>query len=197
MSNPSTYSTQNQTRVVGQNDHNTNHDNQSGEQASLRDRASQAAADAKAKADALTESSTQAARDEARKAAERAKELAAQVQSQAANIADEAVNRVVSRADDAIREQRDRATGFVGSVEKAIDAAAESLKEDGYGNIANYVRYASNTLSSVNDEVGSFEPRRLTGQAERAVRRNPLITYGALAIAGFAFVTLMNSQQRR
>ena len=202
MSNPATYSTQTGTRVVGHGDNDrlnpqfSSDGGQQGEE-SLADRAKRAAADAKSKAEALTAQSTQAARDEAKRAADMARDLAAQVQSQASGIADEAVTRVVSKAEGAIREQRDRATGFVGSVEKAIDAAARSLNDDGYGNIANYVRYASDTLSSVNSEVSSFEPSRLTGRAESAVRRNPIITYGALAVAGFAFVTLMNSQNRR
>ena len=141
------------------------------------------------------------AEENARRAAEEAKRTAAdvkgQVTSQAASIADEAVSRVKQTADEAIREQRDRATSFVGSIENAVEAAAKSLQDDGYGQIANYVRYASSTLQSVNDEVGSFQPQRLTGRAERAVRRNPLITYGALAVAGFALVSLMNAQDRR
>ena len=162
----------------------------------LRERAEQAAADARLKAAALTSDATDAARAEAQRAADRARELAEEVQSQAAGIADQAIGRMRETADGAIAEQRDRAAGFVGSIERAVGAAARSLEEDGYGTMANYVRYASDTLSSVNDEVGSFEPARLTGRAERAVRRNPLLTYGALAVAGFAMVTLMNQQRR-
>ena len=186
-------------------DTNTNHiggNHQGGpsygdnDKSSLRRRAEEAAAEAKRQAEALTAQSSEAAKAEARRAGEKARELADQLTSDAANIADQTVSRVVNTAESAIAQQRDRAAGFVGSVEKAIDAAAQSLREDGYDTMSNYVRYAANTLSSVNDEVGSFEPRRITGHAERAVRRNPLVTYGALAVAGFAFVTLMNSQRR-
>ena len=145
----------------------------------------------------LREQAAESARRAAEEAKGTAKEVTGQVTSQAANIADEAVNRVKETADEAIREQRDRATGFVGSIERAVEAAASSLQDDGYGQIANYVRYASSTLQSVNDEVGSFEPQQLTGRAERVVRRNPLVTYGALAVAGFALVSLMNAQERR
>ena len=145
----------------------------------------------------LREQAAENARRAAETARSTANEVSDRVTHQASNIADEAVNRVKSTANEAIREQRDRATGFVSSVERAVEAAARSLNDDGYGQIANYVRYASSTLQSVNQEVGSFEPQRLTGRAERAVRRNPLVTYGALAVAGFALVSLMNAQNRR
>ena len=162
---------------------------------SLKDRAESAARDAREKASALGENATEAAKAEAQRAADKARQLAEELNSQAAAIADQAVGRIKETADSTIAAQRDRAVGFVGSIEKAINAAAGSLEEDGYGTMANYVRYASDTLSSVNEEVGSIRPQRFTGQAERAVRRNPLLTYGALAVAGFAFVTLMSAQR--
>ena len=198
MSSQAAQSMRAETKVVG--DENRDHSGQTAtsgsNQPTLRERADEAARMAREKASALSADATETARAEARAAAENAKRLAAELQSQASSVADQAIGRVKDTADGAIAEQRDRAAGFVGSIEKAVGAAARSLDEDGYGTIANYVRYASNTLSSVNDEVGSFEPQQLTGRAERAVRRNPIVTYGVLAVAGFAMVTLMQQQRR-
>ena len=197
MSSQAAQSMRAETQVIGESDRDGSTRatrNSDRKDDGLKSRAEAAARDARDKAAALGENATEAAKAEAKRAADNARKLAEELNTQAAAIADQAVDRVKETADSAIAAQRDRAAGFVGSMERAIDAAAGSLEEDGYGTIANYVRYASDTLSSVNDEVGSFEPQQLTGRAERAVRRNPIITYGALAIAGFAFVTLMNAQ---
>ena len=185
------------TRVVGHGtgDHGAGNDEHGGK--SLRERAEEAASEAKAKAAQLGEDASEAARAEATAAADRARALAEQVQAEARSFTDQAVNRVKDTAESAIEQQRDRAAGFVGSIERAVGAAARSLDEDGYGTMASYVRYASSTLSSVNREVEGFRPQTLTGPVERTARRNPLVTYGALAVAGFALVTLMNSQDRR
>ena len=196
MSSQAAQSMRAETKVVGEDNHGNDQRSQTTQEPSLRERAEQAAADARLKAAALTADASDAARAEAQKAADKARELAAEVQNQAAGIADQAIDRMKQTADGAIAEQRDRAAGFVGSIERAVGAAARSLEDDGYGTMANYVRYASDTLASVNEEVGSFQPQRLTGKAEGAVRRNPLLTYGVLAVAGFAMVTLMNQQRR-
>ena len=163
---------------------------------SLQERADEAAADAKSKMEALTEQSSEAARAEARAAADKARDLAYQLQSQAQQFTNQAVDRVKSTAESAIEQQRDRVGGFVGATERAVGAAAKSLEDDGYGWLAGYVRYASDTLHSVNQEVEGFRPQRITGQAERVAKRNPLLTYGALAVAGFALVTLMSNERR-
>lgn len=181
-----------ETRVVGaertgsQDDHGK----------TLQQRADEAAAEARAKIEQLTEESSEAARAEARAAEGRARQLAAELQSHAQQFTDQAVDRVKSTAENAIEQQRDRAAGFVGATERAVNAAARSLDEDGYGWLAGYVRYASSTLHSVNEEVEGFRPQRFTGEAERVAKRNPLITYGALAVAGFALVTLMSNDKR-
>ena len=180
-----------QTRVVGSHD-----DRRDDHGKSLQQRADEAAADAKSKFDALTEQSTDAARAEAQAAQNKAMELATELQSHAQQFTNQAVNRVKSTADRAIEQQRDRVGGFVGATQRAVGAAAKSLEDDGYGWMAGYVRYASDTLHSVNQEVESFRPQRLTGQAEQVAKRNPLITYGALAVAGFALVTLMSNDKR-
>lgn len=187
---PSTPPLRAETRVAG-----SGTDSNDGK--SLQQRADEAAADAKAKTDRLAHDASDAARAEAASAADRARELAAELQSQAQSFTDQAVDRVKSTAEGAMEQQRDRAAGFVGSIEKAVDAAAKSLEEDGYGPIASYVRYASSTLGSVHEEVDGFRPQAITGRAERAAKRNPLVTYGALAVAGFALVTLMNANNNR
>ena len=168
----------------------------SGDGKTLQQRADEAAAEAKRQAAALGDNASEAARAEAKAAADRARELAAEFQAQAQSFTDQAVDRVKSTAENAIEQQRDRASGFVGSIENAVNAAAKSLEDDGYGPIASYVRYASSALGSVHEEVDGFRPQAITGRAERAARSNPLVTYGALAIAGFALVTLMNSNKR-
>ena len=203
MAQPATQTTQNyggnpamrgETRVVGQEGRAAERDEDIG--TTLQRRADEAADDARAKIDALTEESTDAARAEAQAAQNKALELASELQSHAQQFTDRAVNRVKSTADRAIEQQRDRAAGFVGATERAVGAAAKSLEDDGYGWLAGYVRYASDTLHSMNREVESFRPQRFTGEAERVAKRNPLITYGALAVAGFALVTLMNNDKR-
>ena len=177
------------TRVVGQGSYDGGNDHGG---KSLQQRADEAAADARAKMEALGENASEAAREEARAAETKARELAAEFQAQAQNFTNQAVDRVKNTAESAIEQQRDRAAGLVGATERAVGAAAKSLEDDGYGWLAGYVRYASDTLHSVNEEVEGFRPQRITGEAERVAKRNPILTYGALAVAGFALVTIMN-----
>ena len=86
---------------------------------------------------------------------------------------------------------------YIGIFARAIDAAADSLTEDGMSGTAGYVRAAANGLHDAANQVEGFETHSLTGSVENYVRERPMLTMGILAGVGFAVASIMSARNRR
>ncbi|MEM1317055.1 MAG: hypothetical protein AAGF29_02180 [Pseudomonadota bacterium] len=127
----------------------------------------------------------------ARKVRKSVRSAAAEVSGQAENLAEDTVHLAKTKADEAVRVGQSRTESVVRSLGRAMEAGSRSLAEDGMTGTAGYVRAAADGLNSAADEVDGFEPGRLTSRVEEFVRERPMLTVGALAIAGFALASAL------
>ena len=118
--------------------------------------------------------------------------LAESVSDQADTIADDAARLASSQVSEIATQGKSKTEHLVRSISRAIEAGSQSLEEDGMPGTAGYVRAAANGLNRAASEVDGFNTSRVGGNFERFIRDRPLLTVGALAIAGFAMASLVS-----
>lgn len=144
-----------------------------------------------------TEKVKETARSSARAAKKSAEKTASQVVSQAERVADDAIATGRAEADRVINTSKSRAEDVIRSVGRAIEAGSQSLEDDGMRATAGYVRAAATGLNRAADEIDEFDTGGVTGRVESFVRSQPMLTVGALALAGFVLAGALNSKKRR
>ncbi|EFL88625.1 hypothetical protein R2A130_1107 [Ahrensia sp. R2A130] len=132
----------------------------------------------------------------AKKVSRNAKGAAAEVVGQAESLAEEAVSAAKSRADEVVQVGKSRTENVVRSLSRAMEAGSNSLAQDGMTGTAGYVRAAADGLTSAADEVDGFQPGALTHRVENFVRERPMLTVGALALAGFALASALKPPRK-
>lgn len=131
------------------------------------------------------------------KVTERMEEAAEAVENKAASVADRAIDTVKRSAEDRALDGQDKAGRFIGAIGDAVEAGSSSFDESGYHAIAGYGRSAVKMIRALSDEAEGFDTKGLIDDAEDLVRRNPIATYGALALAGFAIAAFFRRQNAR
>ena len=168
-----------------------------GDEKSVTRKAKEAAAEARNETMEVAHAAKEQARNAASKAAETARTSAERLSSRVESAAGSAVDSALSRVHEQVDERKHQASGYVGAVGRAFQAAGDSLQRDGMGFAANYVHAAANGLEQAADEVEGFNTNALTGNVERYVRGNPMLTVAGLALAGFALANIVGSSRRR
>ncbi len=128
---------------------------------------------------------------------ERMEDAAGAVEDKAAAVADRAINSLKHSAEDKALDGQERAGRFIGAIGDALDAGSSSFDNSGYHAIAGYGRSAARMIRTLSDETEKFDTADLIDDAEDLVRRNPVATYGALALAGFAIAAFVRRQNAR
>lgn len=122
---------------------------------------------------------------------------ASTVTEKAESIAEEAMNVASARAETVLETGQMQAENLVRSIGRAFEAGSVSLERDGMSGTAGYVRAAANGLKQAANEVDGLEPRNLTSKVENFVRDRPLLTVGALAVAGFVLASTIKARDSR
>jgi ElaB/YqjD/DUF883 family membrane-anchored ribosome-binding protein len=128
------------------------------------------------------------------KTTERMEDAAEAVENKAAAVADRAIDTVKQSAEHKALDGQDKAGRFIGASGDAVEAGSSSFDNSGYHAIAGYGRSAVKMIRALSDEAQSFDTKGLIDDAEDLVRRNPIATYGALALAGFAIAAFVKRQ---
>ncbi len=155
-------------------------------QAKPQSTASEAASAAKNKAANIAGSAASAARS-------RAASLSDQVEHEA----ESAVDSVISRVHERVDAGKDQASGYVSSFGRALQAASNSLEDDGLTLPASYVRAAANGLDQAANEVDGFDTGSITSNVEHYVRGNPMLAVAGMTLVGFALTKFIGSGRRR
>ena len=128
------------------------------------------------------------------KLSEHIEEAAGAAERKAASVAEETISTLKRTAEEKAERSQERAGRFIGAVGAAVEAGSSSFEDYGYPAIAGYGRSAARMIRTVSEEAEGFETAKLIEDAEAAVRRNPIATYGALALAGFAIAAFLKRQ---
>jgi hypothetical protein len=131
------------------------------------------------------------------KTTERIEDAAGAVEDKAAAVADQAIGTVKRNAEEKALEGQERAGRFIGAIGDALESGSTSFDDSGYHAIAGYGRSAARMIRTLSDEAEGFDTAGLMDDAEDLVRRNPIATYGALALAGFAIAAFVRRQNAR
>ena len=165
------------------------------------DKAGSAASRASDLASNAASDAADSARGAANEAAERARRAAYDTASSAMErvdaVADDAISSVRQRADQVADQAKSTTQQYIATFGRALDAASQSLEQDGMSGTAGYVRAAANGLNDAAHGVEGFETQSLTGRVEDYVRERPMLTMGALALVGFAVASAMSNRNRR
>lgn len=147
-----------------------------------------------------TRSKTEKAKSMASSVAQSAKETTLQaaeaVGQHAETAAHDAVHHVAQHAQEYADQGKGRTEHFVRAVGCAFEAGSRSLEEDGMTGTASYVRAAAHGLNRAAEEVDSVNTQSMTRHVEDFVKERPMLTVGALAIAGFALAGALKNNNR-
>ncbi len=116
-----------------------------------------------------------------------------EVESKAGNTVDSVISQVHDRVD----AGKHQASGYVSSFGRALQAAGQSLEDDGMNLPASYIRAAANGLEQAANEVDGFDTGSLTANVERQVRGNPMLAVAGMTLVGFALTRFIGSSTRR
>jgi ElaB/YqjD/DUF883 family membrane-anchored ribosome-binding protein len=131
---------------------------------------------------------------ETEKLNERMEDVADAAERKASRVADETIDRLKRTAERKAEKGQQRAGRFIGAIGAAVEAGSSSFDADGYHSIAGYGRSAAKMIRTLSEEAENFETAKIVDDAEALVRRNPVVTYGALALAGFALAAFLRRQ---
>ncbi len=138
------------------------------------------------KSSAKTSSSAKKAIEKVKTAAVKAKKTAIE---NAESIAEAAVEETRASAEHVAATGKHQTEDVIRSISRAIEAGSRSLEQDGMKKTASYARLAADGLGQAASEVDQLDTQHLAGKAESIVRSNPMLTFGALALAGFALAS--------
>lgn len=113
-------------------------------------------------------------------------------QEAASRLAEQAAQSLVNNATSAAREKRNMAADYVASLDAATRAAVRSLNADGCTQTAAKLQKVASMLGDTSGSMASYDVRSLVDNATDLARRNPGITFGLAALAGYAVVKLAN-----
>ncbi len=119
---------------------------------------------------------------------------ASAAQQKAAEMTDQATDQIVATTTSVVREKRNAAADYVKSLGSATSAAAESLSRDGCGQTAQRLESVSSFLNDTGRSISSYDVRSVIEDASNVARRNPALTFGLAALAGYAIVKMANAQ---
>lgn len=150
---------------------------------------------AKSNMDHIAKKATSAVRNKATDAKKVAEETAKNLYNRAEEFADDAVETGRQNAQQLADTGVSKTEEVIRSVGRAIEAGSRSLEADGMGRTASYVRAAAVGLDRAAEEVDAVDTRGLTHRVENFVRDQPLLTVGALALAGFALAGALKNKR--
>jgi transposase len=136
---------------------------------------------------------TKKAVEQVKSAAVNAKQTAIE---SAENIAEAAVEQTRNSAEQVAASGKNQTEDIIRSISRAIDAGRASLENDGMNKTASYARLAADGLGKAANEVDKIDTRNLASRAENIVRENPMLTFGALALAGVAVATALKNNSQ-
>lgn len=127
---------------------------------------------------------------------ERAQQQAAQVKDQVQQKAGEVKDQVAGQAANQLENQKEQATGGIGSMAQAFRQTGRHLREQDQGAVAGYADRAAEQIEHVAGYLRERDMRDLAGDVERFARREPaLFLGGAFALGLFAARFLKSSGQ--
>lgn len=88
---------------------------------------------------------------------------------------------------------KEKATGTIKDVSRAMDDAAKSVDERLGESYGEYARMAAGAVASFADKIEAKDVDDMLRDAEAFVRRSPAIAIGVAAVAGFAIARLIKS----
>lgn len=137
------------------------------------------------------------AADVAGSAASAARSRAASLGEEVEQRAESAIDGVISNVNERVEAGKGQASGYVSSFGRALQAASQSLEDDGLTLPAGYVRAAANGLDQAANEVDGFDTGSITSNVEYYVRGNPMLAVASMTLVGFALTRLIGSGRRR
>ena len=88
---------------------------------------------------------------------------------------------------------RNIAARYVHSLGNAAQAAANSLENDGYDVTARPINRAASMADDLSQSLGSYDVRAMANEAMGVARRNPALSFGLAAFAGYMLVKVSQS----
>jgi hypothetical protein len=122
------------------------------------------------------------------------KEALRQASSTVEKLHKEAAEISAEKVDELAGSARDHAVDFTASMRRAFHAGAESLRDDGYESIGDFIDMATARTKEAESRIGDFNPAGVSNQVSEFVRERPLIAYGGLALAGFLLAAAARKQ---
>ena len=131
----------------------------------------------------------------ATKTRKKVEKAASAVNRQAETLAEDALDTARTHAVGAAEYGIGQTEDVVRSIGRAFEAGSRSLEADGMAGTAGYARAAANGLMQAAEEVDGVNTSGIADRVENFIRDRPMLTIGALALAGFAFTSSLKSRR--
>lgn len=118
-----------------------------------------------------------------------AQEITDQVKQQAAETAERARTEGRRFAE----RQKERAAEELGTIEAALQRAADKLREDGDDRLADYAAMAADRVGQIGRFVQERDLRRFVDDAEAFTRRRPELVLGGLFVVGLGIARFLKA----
>jgi hypothetical protein len=122
----------------------------------------------------------------------RAADAIAQNASQAKEAGAGFAQSATRKVEDVLTNQKAMGADYIASLAQAADRAANEFDND-LPQAAQYIRQASQTMSSVADQIRDREVRDLLGEVTDFARRQPTLVFGGAMLLGFAALRFLKS----
>ncbi|MDF1824078.1 MAG: hypothetical protein P1U68_05525 [Verrucomicrobiales bacterium] len=128
--------------------------------------------------------------DQSRSTTETAKKLARKAKEHSAGVTEKVKQGVKSQADDLMNVSRDQARGISKAARKAVDELDGNDSNAG----SSAFEWVSEKMDGVADFIDARDVDELAEEARHWIKKNPGLTLGGLAIAGFTAGRILRSE---
>lgn len=130
-------------------------------------------------------------------ARQKAKEQAHEVKEQFRDRADQVRDDITSQAKEMGERGRGTLSQKILHCEKAMQAAAEQLRNDGEDDIADYVGSFAGSCNNANDYINDCSVDRVVNDVSRQVSKHPALFFGGLFVTGLALTRFLKATEPR
>ena len=125
-----------------------------------------------------------------------AKQTSDYVQNKAEKIASEAASEARRTIEDAAETSQGYFTDFVQTLTRAIRAGADEFQKSGFTHSGNMVNRVADYAEDMTSDYTQKDGRRMADRVINKAERRPALTFGLIALGGFAGAMLIQSLSR-
>ncbi len=146
-------------------------------------------------ATAATNSAWSAAEKTSKTAQDAAHTVAETLSNETERLAETVIENTRATANAAAEKGINHTEHLVRSIGRAVEAGSESLAQDGLVRPATFASATAEMIDRAALELDAIDAHGLIGKAENFARSNPMLTFGALALAGFALASAVKAKK--